>query len=66
MTSQQRQMVFQSLRTASVRKAAATHVVELVTSILGLKPYHRNGLQEAQQQLFAEAPLNLMLHRFFT
>ena len=31
-------------------------VVELVTSKLGLKPYHMNRLQETQQQLIAEAP----------
>ncbi len=29
---------------------------ELVTSKIGLKPYHMNGLQTTHQQLSAEAP----------
>ena len=53
---------FCSQRTLGISTAETLHgvwtrsSVDLVTSKMGLKPYHMNGLQAPHQQLFAEAP----------
>ena len=44
------------VRTTETFHGGWTCSSELVTLKSGLKPYHMNRLQEAQQQLFAEAP----------